>query len=223
MADSQRSPSGRKLQDLTGQRFGVLVVLRRATPNPKRREQRWVCLCSCGSEKVCSHNNLRSNKNISCRCKSQSRGGRSRTRMYVVWIAMIQRCHDDRRTAYNRYGGRGIVVCQRWRDSFDAFITDMGYPPTESHTIDRVDNNGNYTPENCRWATYAEQARNRRVNRYVTFHGEQLSLAVVAERVGIRYSKLHKRLKRGWTIEEATTEHLHTRPSRHKKLTPVSQ
>ena len=119
---------------------------------------------------------------------------------------MLQRCLNPKNTNYRHYGGRGIIVCQRWKDSFAVFAEDMGQRPSARHTIDRVDVNGNYEPGNCRWATAKEQARNTRANRMIEFNGEVLPLAAWAERMGINAVTLHSRLARKWPIDRAFTE-----------------
>ena len=112
------------------------------------------------------------------------------TPTYRAWQDMIQRCYNPRRTRYPMYGGRGITVCQRWRESFEAFLKDMGTSPSPRHSIDRIDNNGNYEPGNLRWATAKEQSRNQRRNRVLTYQGETLCIAEWAERLGVAYATL---------------------------------
>jgi hypothetical protein len=116
---------------------------------------------------------------------------------------MIARCCGTRRTNYPMYGGRGIKVCERWQNSFEAFLADMGERPSPKHTIERKDNNGDYTPSNCRWATICEQARNRRNNRLGTLNGKTQSIAAWAEERGANLQRVYSRLSRGWTLEQA--------------------
>jgi hypothetical protein len=131
-----------------------------------------------------------------------------KTPIAAVWRAMIARCHNEKNGAYYRYGGRGIQVCQRWRESFEAFLADMGPRPSPKHQIDRINNDGNYEPGNCRWATVIVNSRNRSDNNRLTFNGETKTLAEWSEITGIPYGTLWKRLKDGWTAERALTESL---------------
>jgi hypothetical protein len=118
---------------------------------------------------------------------------------------MIQRCSNPHRLDYARYGGRGITVCDEWRASFRSFLTDMGEPPPR-HSLDRTDNNGPYSKENCAWAPDKAQQRNRRSNRALAFHGKTQTLAEWSEELGIPYFTLHARLRRGWNVERVLSE-----------------
>ena len=129
------------------------------------------------------------------------RHGLTRTPAYYSWVAMKDRCLRPANPAYRHYGGRGIAVCERWLQ-FEGFFADMGARPAGT-TLDRINNNGNYEPGNCRWATDLEQARNTRVNRLVEFHGRATPVSVVAEAVGMGVSTLRERLRRGWSVEDA--------------------
>ena len=122
-----------------------------------------------------------------------------------AWQAMNRRCYNPKCPDYQDYGARGITVCERWRDSFENFLADMGPRPSSKHSIDRIDVNGNYEPSNCRWATLKEQLRNQRRNPRYEFRGERLTLTDIAERSGIPRLTLHYRLKRGWNLEDAAT------------------
>jgi hypothetical protein len=134
-----------------------------------------------------------------------SAGGKT-TLEYRVWCGLIARCTNPKEPSYDRYGGRGITVCDRWRSSFEAFLADMGTKPSPKHCIDRIDNDGPYAPENCRWATQRESMNNRRITNWVTFNGERMPLAVAAERFGVNKFTLWGRIyRRHWPHELALT------------------
>lgn len=135
-------------------------------------------------------------------------GRRKESSTYVTWVSMIQRCYGVNATSYPRYGGRGIAVCDRWRNGdgeqtgFECFLADMGDRPSDK-SIEREDPNGHYSPENCRWADRFEQARNRRSTRWVLFNGKKMALVEAVELSGQKVDTVKKRLARGWSLSKA--------------------
>lgn len=200
-SDSVRN---RKL-NLTGQRFGRLVVL--TSDRTRRGTSAWRCRCDCGNETVVATGNLRNGNTSSCGCLRLERlrdkittHGMVKTRTYVAWQNMRKRCEDPSNRYWPDYGGRGIRVCERW-SSFEAFLADMGECP-DGLTIDRIDVDGDYESSNCRWATQQQQQRNKRNTRYLTYQQKTQSLADWADEMGVNYYTLHWRVRRGWSDEQ---------------------
>lgn len=167
----------------------------------------WLCRCICGNQREVRGAELRRGNSKSCGCGRRRHGHRpqgSPSPTYNSWQAMLGRCLNPSNASYDSHGGRGIEVCGRWK-VFENFLQDMGNRP-DSREIDRIDNDGNYGPENCRWATKKEQSRNRRSNTLITFKGITLVLTEWSERTGLKSTTISERLKRGWSIERALTE-----------------
>jgi len=199
-----------RLVDLTGKRFGRLVVIKRVVNN-KWGQSRWLCLCDCGKKPIVSNTHLRTGSVQSCGCmnieKLTRHGGAKRgkrLKIYAVWGAMIQRCTNPNNRQWKNYGNRGITVCERWM-KFENFLEDMGKPPGHGYSIERKDNNGNYCKENCIWATRKEQNRNKRDNHLITFGGKTQCLTDWAEEIGIKQETILKRFRISWSIEKALT------------------
>lgn len=207
-----------KFIDLTGQKFNRLTVVSRAESNGKK--VLWNCKCDCGSEAIVISGHLKNGNTKSCGClnidKIKERlttHGMKWSPEYKSWEAMMQRCNNEKRKDSKDYLGRGISVCDEWR-SFEKFYADMGHRP-EGTSLDRIDNDGNYEPGNCRWATSIEQGRNQRTNRMLSFNGKVMCLSEWASELGMSVGTLHSRLnKYKWTIEKSlTTPH---RPTNNK-------
>lgn len=175
----------------------------------KRNYAYYDCLCDCGTVKPVRRNHFLNGKIRSCGCLHRETNGdavrthgRSGTRVYRIWKGVVRRCTKPNSMGYPDYGGRGIKVCDRWLASFVAFYEDVGDPPSAKHSIDRIDNDGNYEPGNTKWSTGVEQGRNKRNNVLVTYMGETLPLVAWSERTGIAWLTLHARIKRGWPAEK---------------------
>lgn len=199
-------------QDISGMGFNRLTALRPAG-QAKDGRPLWLCRCECGKEVVVrKYQLMRYGQPKSCGCDTNDRKragktthGMSRTSEYTTWFRMRNRCYDLTAHNYSYYGGRGIVMCERWKESFEAFLEDMGKKPSAKHSIERIDNDGAYEKSNCYWATSLEQGHNKRNNRWIEFAGETKTLADWAKQYGHPNNILHGRLAHGWTIEEALT------------------
>lgn len=202
-----------RMIDLAGQRFGRLVVLERTENSPKG-EARWLCQCDCGKLHTVTSSYLRNGRSRSCGCLNKEVAARTRTthgetesRLYRIWRNMKSRCENPNTKSYKDYGGRGITICEEWRESFEAFhawAIANGY--RDDLTIDRKDNEGPYTPENCHWATAKEQGINKRDNRRITALGKTQTLREWSEATGIPKSTIQNRIKAGMTPDEALTK-----------------
>ena len=198
-------------KNLTGHKFGRLTVLSQSK-NIGRRVA-WNCQCECGYLCVAISHLLTSGCTRSCGCL---RVDVSRKRMTIhghakrgavipehkVWTRMWNRCNDQTFSNYARYGGRGIKVCERWL-SFQPFLDDMGPRPSVKHSIDRINNDGNYEPGNCRWSTQLEQMQNTSCTRVFTINGQSMSVAAWCRKYGVKYTTVLARLKRGHSMEQA--------------------
>ena len=190
-----------KLIDLTGKRFGRLTVIRKAEDfsNGNHTHHKWVCKCDCGKEKIVSGESLRNGSSKSCGClfleKTRKHCG-SHEKLYYVWNGMKQRCYNKNSTHYKNYGARGISVCNEWKNSYESFrnwAVKNGYK--EGLEIDRINNNGNYCPDNCRMITHFDQQSNKRTNKFITFNGETKTLSQWARYLGIKPNSLIYRIK----------------------------
>lgn len=200
-----------KLEDLTGRRFGRLTVVKLDKYSPISHSTRWICRCDCGNEKSVLASCLKTGKVTSCGCySSEQKSKRSKThgyghkdRLYRIWSGMKSRCYSAADRNYRRYGARGIEICPEWRNDFMAFRTwaiANGYQ--DGLSIYRIDNDGMYSPENCRWVDHKAQSNNRRTNVYITYKGETHTAAEWAERTGIKEGTLVMRKRNGWSDSE---------------------
>ncbi len=194
----------KKTPDLTGVRFGFLTI-KKFNGYKSNYTQFWECLCDCGNIVIVSKPNLTSNHTKSCGCYKNyeycTTHKMTDTRVYEIWIGMKQRCNNPNYAPFKKYGARGIKVCDRWLESFENFLADMGEPPTSKHSIDRIDNNGNYQPSNCRWATPEEQGCNRRTNVVIKFNDKEQCLSKWCKELNLDYRSTHGKLRRGKSIE----------------------
>lgn len=208
----------RPKEDLAGLRFGRLLVLsRRAMVIDGNIRRRWRAFCDCGCVTYVHATQLTRGTTQSCGClarelssKREQTHGASKTREYRIWFHMRRRCEKESARDWADYGGRGIKVCERWQD-FSNFLDDVGLAPSPIHSIEREDNNGNYEPTNCRWATPQEQGQNRRTTKLITYNGRTQTMAAWARELGCHRGLLWTRIKRGWTDEDVVGKPLRRR------------
>lgn len=197
-----------KFIDLTNLRFGRLLV-QELMPMSFKKIRRWRCLCDCG--KICypKGQSLRSGITKSCGClhkdnlaimlttHGMTKKGLHKPLLYSTWAAMKSRCYNKNEQSFKNYGGRGISVCRRWlgKDGFINFLTDMGDKPSNAHSIDRINVNGNYEPLNCRWATDEQQASNKRCNIIINYGGFSKTITCWAKELNTSGSVIKNRLK----------------------------
>lgn len=203
--------------DMIGKRYGRLTVISQSESITPGRLL-WLCKCDCGNECVVRGISLRRGDRKSCGCLSRESArqrasehvthGQSKTRLYKIWFNMRARCNKASHPDYHRYGARGIKVCEEWNGSFQPFYDwSMANGYQDDLTIDRIDNNSNYTPHNCRWVNSKVQNNNTRRNHYVTHGGETLTIKQWSRKQGINHNTLYSRLvKYGWSVERALTE-----------------
>lgn len=204
-----------KINDLTGERFGKLVAVAPCCQIGKKEGKTifWVCACDCGNQNHVVHRDrllVVGKKNYGCGCNAGgvthgAKRGREMTPTYQSWRGMKERCVSPSHAAWNNYGGRGIKVCDRWlgKDGFSNFLSDMGERPGKEYTLDRIDYDKDYAPENCKWSTRTEQARNTRQNKIYVIDGIRYCETELCEKHGINLRSFRNRLRRGWTLEQA--------------------
>lgn len=201
---------GRKALDLTGVVSGSLVVIRRVEGKDKQNSY-WLCKCSCGKEIVVSGINIKSGNSKNCGCfrleKSKTMGGESSTKEYKCWMSIKSRCYSPGHRKYHLYGGRGIKMCDAWLDDYFTFLSDVGRAPSPDLTLDRIDCNKGYEPDNVRWTSYEVQNNNRRdYNVVVTVNGETGTVSQLARKFGLKISTVFEKIRRGCPPEQAFLE-----------------
>lgn len=191
-----------RTHNIAGRRHGMLVAVRKSHMSGKNSV--WLFVCDCGAEKYALLNNVVRGLTVSCGCaktaaiaQAATTHGLSHSPEWGVWSSMKQRCENQNTKEFRIYGARGIKVCARWHD-FANFIGDMGPRPSPRHSIDRTDNDGDYEPSNCKWATRTEQARNTRSNHVIEIDGQRKTIAEWSEQSGLGRTAIQSRIRRGW-------------------------
>lgn len=197
--------------DITGNRYGRLVAIEKVD-NDRNNHKRWLCKCECGNEAIVLENDLVTGKTRSCGCyykdtrttSAKTHGG-SKTRLFHIWASMRRRCTNENTPDYKYYGKRGITVCEEWEDYevFSKWAYENGY--ADNLSIDRIDVNKGYSPDNCRWADAITQANNTRRNRMISYNGETKSLAMWARQYDLPQGLVWRRLEDGWPVERTLT------------------
>lgn len=207
----RRTPQELMAALAVGQKIGRLTAIRQMTGNEANRME---CRCDCGNVVVALISSILRGRTGLCGClpirkikvqiKHGAAMGGKRTPEYQIWSSMKSRCDctNTEKEHYKWYGAKGISVCERWQ-KFENFYADMGPRPSKDHSIDRIDNDGNYEPGNCRWATRVEQANNRDITRMLEFNGQRMPLIAWAAEIGIHYRTLMSRVNAGWTMDRA--------------------
>lgn len=201
-------------EDITGKQYGKLTVQGFAgctRQNERRLLKMWNCVCSCGTEIAVAHYSLTHGNTSSCGCtrseslrKRNHRHGHSKHPLYRVWCSMRERCSLPSCTSYADYGGRGIRVSDEWNLSFDSFLSDMGDSWEPGLSLERIENDGPYSKDNCKWATRLEQGSNTRSNVFLSFQGENYTISQWERILGFKTGLLNNRLNRlGWSVEKA--------------------
>lgn len=208
--------------NLVGNRYNHLTVIERSD-NVGKGTATWKCLCDCGNYTIVRSGNLKSGAVKSCGCllhtsKPTLKHNMSHTPLYQKWASIKRRCYTPSVKSYKDYGGRGIKMCEEWKNSFESFMQwalQSGY--SDGLTIERKDNNGNYCPENCMWIPFNEQQKNRRMCQFISYKGETKTLTDWCKTFNIPYKRVHNRIHNlGWSFERAISEQTHTE-KRNKK------
>lgn len=200
-----------KKRDLTGMRSGHIVAISYNTKTDNGG-CKWNVRCDCGEEFVVWAEQVTRQRTKQCRkCRNKlisvmrSTHGQRKSTTYSTWSQMIDRCTNPKSGNWDNYGGRGITICNQWKDSFENFLKDMGERP-EGKTIDRKNNDGNYEPENCHWASATEQGNNRRTNKTITFNGKSQTFSEWGRELGIDKTLIRQRVLSGWPVEKVLSQ-----------------
>jgi len=195
--------------DISGHRYGRWLVLKTPPLSNSKGRVYWECKCDCGKVSMVSSRTLRGGESKSCGCLQKElianrmrQHGLATTTEYRSWNGMVLRCHGKHQESQRHYWGRGIKVCPEWRESFIQFLSDMGEKPNKTDSIDRIDNDGDYSPSNCRWADAVTQNRNTTRTVWITYRGVRKRILEWAEVTGINISTLRSRIRRGWPASE---------------------
>ena len=206
----KQEASNKRHNSLIGQVFDRLTVIELSEQKNNKRSRKWLCKCTCGNNTIVGTTELNNKKVRSCGClrselhkelaikRNYIHGECTRdntTKEWFIWSSIIQRCTNPNNKHYDSYGGRGIIICDRWKDSYTNFLEDMGRVPFKEASIDRIDVNGNYNKENCRWTDAKTQANNKRNNKIVTINSKTQTLALWSDELNINYQTLYYRLK----------------------------
>lgn len=197
------------LKDITGNRYRFLTVVCHVKRAGSKKSH-WLCRCDCGRFAEYQSYPLTSGKLASCGCKHDElsgdatrKHGMHESTEFIIWLGIKQRCYNSKSKAYPYYGGRGIVMCDAWLESFEQFFADMGRRPSKLHSIDRIDNDGPYSPSNCQWATRKQQRINQRGVVLYDLNGDAVTVADAAKASGLKPSTVHMRMRRGMTFYQA--------------------
>lgn len=192
--------------DILGDRFGRLTVVQRLASD-RNGNAVWLCECDCGNSTTATTAKMKTGRKVSCGCWRNRQNGHSRERLYVIWRGMMSRCNDPRHDHYMNYGGRGISVCEEWRSflPFREWAIANGY--TDEMSIDRIDNDGDYQPGNCRWVTQKAQCNNRSNNRRISYRGSTYTVTEFAEILNAPVYSIRNHLRAGWSVERMAEYH----------------
>lgn len=201
-------------EDLTGKKFSRLTVIEQLSERCVNGAVKYLCLCECGNKSKVQANKLRSGVTRSCGCLTKDKAtthGMYKSTEHSSWRSMKNRCCNKNHMHYKNYGARGIKICNRWKNSFQNFYDDMGAKPSPKHSIDRIDNNGDYEPENCKWSTEIEQARNRRGTKMYTYKNETKYAREWMDIYEISNNVFYRRVNQGWSFDKIIETPINTK------------